>query len=437
MAGNAEFLRGSIDVSKVDADTQPEAWRRAIFNVVPAGMAPFTAFLNATASETTPSRSFNWWIDKDNEQRGTVVDVHTAPLPGGAAYSTGGVEDDTVYIALSTDDAGPIIPGHTLLIIDTSSLEEVAVDVLAVHISDDSGTYVTAALLEDDDEDVLAETDLTYWIAGDAQVELAPLPDALAEEPTKYTNITQIMAESIEASGTKLAEVERITPEFWTRQRKKALLRLRKRMEKAALFGRYKIKTVGGRQQRFMKGLVPMIDEYTSGANIWNFKTWRDYAGESWLNYGMNGLLTVLELLFRYTESGRKYGLIGHAALQKLQELIMDHGHMELKTRQTSFGIQVTSLVTVFGTVELVTDPLFSQHPSRQYSLLLFEPELCQMKIMNERDLKFLPDINKDKGGFDAVDGVKEGWRIEFGLQAWNFDAMGYIKTFGVDNTAS
>ena len=79
--------------------------------------------------------------------------------------------------------------------------------------------------------------------------------------------------------------------------------------------------------------------------------------------------------------------------------------------------------------------PLYTQHPSRLNAMLVTEPGLVKLRPL--RELKFLPDIQKDKAGFENVDGTLEGWRFEFTLEVNNLETMGYIRGLGKDNTVS
>ena len=145
--------------------------------------------------------------------------------------------------------------------------------------------------------------------------------------------------------------------------------------------------------------------------------------------------MAYFERLFRYTTAGRKVCFCGHTALQALTDMVMDYGHLELKTRQSSIGLTISQLVTPFGPVDIMSCPLYTQHPSRLNAMLVTEPGLVKLRPL--RELKFLPDIQKDKAGFENVDGTLEGWRFEFTLEVNNLETMGYIRGLGKDNTVS
>lgn len=430
------FIRGNIGVIDVNQNTQPEEWRKQVFRTVPAGVAPLTALMNEMSTETTPSRKFHWWEERDSSQSGDVTDVFSNP-DFSSAYASGGVDGSVLYLQIPEASIKQIIRGHTLTVYNDSTLEGVRCDVLNVTV-EGANSYAAVRLLEADTGSDLAGADLSFWITGDAQPEFGGLPEPLTEEPTEYENVTQIFAEAIAASGTKLAEVERITPDFWTRQRRAGLLRIRKRMEKAALLGLYKVNSVDGKQVRHTRGLYDYLETYGDNV-IYNYKTdtHAGVSGKSWLAGAWDWFMYGLEKSYRYTTSGRKFALIGHSAMQSIQDMIMDMGYMKLETRQTNVGITINTLTTIFGPVNLVTAPLFTQHPAWMRSMVVFEPELMRMRPLAGRDLKFLPDVSVDKAGFESVDGKKEGWRAELGFEFVNPDAFCIFKNIGVANTAA
>ncbi len=430
------FIRGNVSVIDVDPNTQPEEWRRQVFRTVPAGVAPITALMNEMSSDVTNSRKFHWWEERDSTQAGDITDVHTK-ADFSTQYTSGGVAGDVLYLQMAEAAVKQIISGYVLTVYNDDTLEGVRCSVLGVTV-EGANSYVAVRLEEADSGDSLAGADLSYWITGDAQPEFGGLPDPMTEEPIEYENVTQIFAEAIAASGTKLAEIERITPDFWTRQRRAGLLRIRKRMEKTALLGLYKVNTVDGKQVRHTRGLYDYLETYGDNV-IYNYKsdTHAGITGKSWRAGAWDWFMYGLEKSFRHTTSGRKFALIGHSAMQAVQDMIMDLGYIPLKTRQTSFGITINELMTIFGPVNLVTAPLFTQHPAWMRSMVVLEPELMRMRPLKGRDLKFLPDVSMDKAGFENVDGKKEGWRAEVGFEFVNPDAFCIFKNIGVDNTAA
>ncbi|KKL96090.1 hypothetical protein LCGC14_1847990, partial [marine sediment metagenome] len=278
----------------------------------------------------------------------------------------------------------------------------------------------------------------SLWLMSQVMAEGADLPPALMRQPTKFHNHTTITAASVKFTGTELAELERITPDKRARGRQDALLRWTIEQEKSALFSKFGTKFENGQEKRFVRGLVPAIIQYAP-ANSYNFVTdsGDDFRGETWgppNNKGHLWLMEKFEEIFRYAESARKTAFLGTQALLAIQIAIDGKGEYKLVTRQAAFGIAVTTLVTVFGEVDLILDPLFTTHPSRRRSMLVVEFPLIKYRPLRGRDVKFLPDLNEGltKAGPDMI---REGWRGEWSIQYNNLDAFGWFVNLGLPNT--
>src|SRR4030065_1701614 len=100
-------MRGTGDwVSKA----RPESWREMIMFLYPNGKAPLTAIMSMMGSEKTTDPIYHWWEKALPDQRATITGVYTdAGLS--AAYVSGGVAGDTLYIKMSAADAAKFVGG--------------------------------------------------------------------------------------------------------------------------------------------------------------------------------------------------------------------------------------------------------------------------------------------------------------------------------------
>ncbi len=399
-----DYVRGVLATTNVAADIHPQDWSPVIHKIIPAGRAPFAAILTGMGSDPTMSKDMNWWSEPFPEQRGTITAIGT-DAAAASAYTSGGVVGTLLYLKMSQADAEQIVRGHTMIMHDATSGSEFVADVD------------------------------TFWLMSQVMAEGADLPPALMRQPTKFTNQTTITAATVRFTGTELAEVERISPDKRARARQDALLRWTIEQEKAALFSKLSTKFENGMEMRFTQGLVPAILKHAPN-NSYNFVTdsGDDFRGETWAAKGHLWLMMKFEELFRYAESGRKSALIGTEGLLAIQIAIENKGEFKLMTRQAAFGIQITTLVTVFGEVDLILDPLFTTFPARRRSMLVLEFPLIKYRPLRGRDVRFLPDLNDGltKAGPDMI---TEGWRGEWGLRWDNLDAFGWFVNLGLKNT--
>lgn len=427
-----DYLRGSVSVPDVAADIHPQDWSPIIHQIIPAGRAPFAAIITGMGSEVTKSITFNWWAQAFPEQRGTITAIGT-DADAGSAYTTGAVKGDNLYLKMSAADAEQIVRGHTILLNDATTGSEFSADVTQVMIAGAVSIVAIRMQEADNGDNDLADVD-SFWLMSQVMAEGADLPPSLVRQPEKFTNQTTITATTVKFTGSEIAEMERISPDKLIRARQDALLRWTIEQEKTALFSKFGTKIVNGEQMRFTQGLVPAIIEHAPN-NVFNYKTdsGARFAAQAWSARGWEWLNEKFELIFRYTEAGRKSALIGSLGLLAIQTAIEGISDFKLETRQTAFGIQVTTLVTVFGEIDLILDPLFTTHPSRLRSMLVLEFPLIKYRPLVGRDLKFLPDANNMN--FAGPDQIREGWRGEWGIQYNNLDAFGWFLNLGVLNT--
>ena len=430
-----DYLRGMVSVADVAANIHPQDWSPNIHQIIPAGRAPFAAIITGMGADVTKSSTYHWWSQPFPEQRGTITAIGTN-ADAGSAYASGGVVGTPLYLKMSAADAEQIVRGHTILLNDATTGSEFSADVTQVMIA--GATSIVAIRMQEADngDNDLADVD-TFWLMSQVMAEGADLPPSLVRQPTQFTNQTTITAATVKFTGTEIAEMERITPDKLIRARQDALLRWTIEQEKAALFSKFGTKTVNGEQMRFTRGLVPAIVQYAPN-NVYNYVTdsGDDFRAQTWDAKGWLWLNAKFEELFRYAESGRKSALIGSLGLLAIQRAIEGISEFKLETRQTAFGIQVTTLVTVFGEIDLILDPLFSTHPSRLRSMLVLEFPLIKYRPLQGRDLKFLPDANANMT-LAGPDMIREGWRGEWGIQYDNLDAFGWFTNLGLNNTES
>jgi len=186
------FVRGPITSANAQAVLHPESYRREIYKVLPRTVkaAPMTAFLLALSKSTTLSRVHHWTEEPYPFQNGTVIDVYTKPtLAPGDAYAGGGTSGQTLYIAVTANEAKMAIPGKTIEVI--SDYEPVLLDVRSSFVSTDTDSYLVCQLLMDDTSNVLAAATPTYSLAFNAQAEYSQLPDGVAVELEEYYNLSQ------------------------------------------------------------------------------------------------------------------------------------------------------------------------------------------------------------------------------------------------------
>jgi hypothetical protein len=410
----------------------PETWREGILHEYPNGQAPLTAMLGMMNSEAPDSAKFHWFTKALPQQAGAVTGVYT-DIGLSSAYSSGGVSGDILFIKMAEALSDEIRKGHTVLLRDASDLDvDVAADVISSN-QNGASSYIKVALLEDDDNSSshdLSDCDRAMVI-GSAQAEGSPMPDTIAYDVTEYDNYTQIFETPLELTRTAQKSKLRTGPAY--DESKRECLELHSiEMEKAFIWGVYKLKTgVNGKPKRFTRGIVQHIKANAS-SNVVNFQTDTNYSGQTWMQGGEHFLDTYLEQVFRHG-SNEKMGICGSGALLGLQRLVKAVGYYPITSKTKSYGIQVGEWVTPFGTLYLKSHPLFNYETTTRNTNLIVD-----MKYIKEKPLDntfFNEDDSDRKGGQAKIDGKKESYLTETGLEVHYFNAHMLMNGVGLDST--
>lgn len=429
------IIRGAITTDTRQADIHPDDWRPTVYSQMPVGKAPLTAMLLSIPNGSTPSRFFNWPSIAFNSMRGDVTDILTTPPPAGAAYTTGGVSGTQLYASMTAANSKKINVGDNILLADSSQNLRIG-RVNGVVSTTDAASYAAFILRETDTGNALADATITWRLSGHSEAEMSPLPKASGEEVIWYNNCAGISMESIEISGTEQVEKSRISPDVRTFQRARALQRFNIKIERNLMFGVYTFAQgagVNGKDILESRGIRTAIDEEESD-NMLDYAADTGFSGQSWLSGGMDFLNQKLEILGRYGESDFKKMYVGGLAWLAINDLVQDYGQYKIELMEDEFGIQVRRFHGLTTGLDIILHPLFSEDPAFQRSALIVEPELLRYKPMVNRDVQFVAGQDKDPNGWTWVDGVKEGWYAQYGLEYDNLAGMGWMDNLGLDN---
>ena len=188
------------------ADQRPLNWRQQILYLYPNGMAPLTAILSMMGSESVDDPEFNWWTQEQTTVGGDIGGIYTiADLS--VAYVAGGVAGDTVFVQVTTALANRIRTGHQILLRDASDYRVDVVGKVTDVTRGPVNSVLAVKLLEDDDNAVAAPAhDLSdadvFKIIGNINPEGGEMPDAIALNPTKVYNYTQIFKTPLSITRT-------------------------------------------------------------------------------------------------------------------------------------------------------------------------------------------------------------------------------------------
>ena len=421
-------MRGNGDWT--DSDMRPKNWREGVLRLYPNGDAPLTAILSKMGSEKVDDPQYYWWTKGLPTQAADVTGVYTDAALG-SAYTTGGVAGAVLYIKMAAAALTQFRAGHQVILRDKS---DYSVDVNAKVLStvtNGASSYMSVKLLEADDNSSTHDlSDCDYaLIIGSINPEGGSMPNAIAYDPIKYYNYTQIFRTSL--SITRTARLTRLrTGDAYKEAKREALELHSLEMEKAFIWG---VPTEGvgtnGKPERTTGGLIyniiansGIVSDYATQTDFEN-ATWID-AGEEWLDY-------ELEQIFRYG-AGEKLAFCGSGVILAINKLIKEYGNFEFQPKTKSYGIRVSEWHTPFGMINLMTHPLFSYEATNRNTMVVFEPKDLKFRFIT--DTTFYPDPDKQNTGRGRIDGTDEEFLTEAGLEFHFPIKCGFLNGFGETN---
>lgn len=422
-------IRGTGDWA---TDQRPKSWREAILHQEPNGSAPLTALLSMMKSESVSDPEFYWWTKTLSSQSGTVTAVYTDAAMT-TLYVSGGVIGQVVYVKVAEATAKEIRIGHQVLLRDQSDITVDVTGYVRNVVLNGANSQLAVSLNEADDNSVSHDlSDCDYVkVIGNASAEGSTFPTSISYDAEKMYNLTQIFLTPFNITRTA-RQTQLRTGDAYQELKAESMLYHSVEIEKAYLHGvRYETVGDNGKPLRFTQGLIPWAKAYGVTGD---YTTNTDYSGDAWTTSGQDWLDARLEEIFRYG-AGDRLAFCGSGAMLGLQRLARTNGAIQLQPASSIYGLKVTEWVTPFNSIFLKTHPLFSQEASSRNSMLIFEPKNLVERYMQQT--KFIADKEGQNTGVNFVDGTKEGWLTESGLEVHFPNEFGFLSGFNTDNALS
>lgn len=420
------------------ADQRPLNWREQILYLYPNGQAPLTAILSMLGSEKVDDPQFHWWTQEQSAVGGAVAAVTTDPallIP----YVAGGVAGDVVYIQITTVLANRIREGHQILLRDAS---DYAVDVVGKVTGVTRGpvnSTVAVKLLEDDDNSTLGDlSDCdTFKIIGNINPEGGEMPDAIALNPTKVYNYTQIFRTPLSITRTAKATKLR-TGDQYQKAKAEALEMHSWEMELAFLWGiRTENTGTNGKPERTTMGVINFIRSLAP-ANCDDYTLNPTYAGIAWdaAGGGKVWLDNMLEQIFRFGAE-EKLVLCGSGFLLGIQALAEAYGTIQLVPGASVFGMKIREWITPFGSIYMKTHPLFSHDATTRNMGIVLEPKELTYKYIDDTAFYGESSAKTHPSGYGGrrLDGTNEEFLTECGLEFGLPQKCAVLNGVGLNNS--
>lgn len=417
------------------AGQRPTNWRQQVLKLYPNGMAPLTAILSMMGSKSTDDPQFNWWTQEQSAVIGNVSGIFTvADLS--TPYTSGGVAGDVLYITVATSIAKQVRAGHQILLRDSSDFTvDVSGKVTNVSYGSTTST-ISIKLLENDDNSAthdLSDCDV-FKIIGNINPEGGVMPDAIALNPTKVYNYTQIFRTPLSLTRTALNTRLR-TGNDYQKAKAEALEMHSWEMELAFIWG-IRTENTGdnGKPERTTMGVINFIRQFAS-ANCDDFSTNPAYTGQSWQAGGEDWFKKMLEQIFRYGADS-KLCLCGSGFLLGIDALAAAGGVINLSTGQSSYGMNIREWITPFGTIYLKTHPLFSYDVTTRNMGIILEPKELNYRFITDTSFYGEDSSKQHSSGYgsDRIDGLNEEFLTEAGLEFGLAQKCAVLNGVGLNN---
>jgi hypothetical protein len=430
MRGNGDWV----------TDGRPKSWRETILYLYPNGQAPLTALLSKLGSESVDDPQFHWWTETFQNQGGALTGIYAnAGLSDGTGAASIAV-GDVLYVKVAEAVADHFRVGHQALLRNTSDYSEDVNGKITQVVKNGASSYVVFRALQTSTGDPDTDFD-RILIIGNINPEGGAMPDAIAYDPIKWYNYTQIFRTPLSITRTAMKTRLR-TGDQYQKAKMQALEIHSIEMEKAFLFG-FPSEGTGnnGEPERTTMGLIPAIRGVANSTFGGYPATYTDHngtvsdfptanAGKTWLEAGEDWIDEQLEVIFRYGDT-EKLAFCGNGVLMGLQKLIKTYGSYQISVKDAAYGLKVQQWVTPFGTVNFMTHPLFNMESSLRNSAVLFEPRNLNYRYID--DTTFYPEGEKQNTGSGRIDGKSEEYLTEAGLEFHHPIGWGFLTGWNTD----
>ena len=95
-------------------------------------------------------------------------------------------------------------------------------------------------------------------------------------------------------------------------------------------------------------------------------------------------------------EPNERLAFAGNTVIRVLNQLARKSGHLNIVVGQNDYGTEINTIRTSFGTLKLLTHPLFNQSPVWQENLVVFHPGAVELKYMEDASVEEIVGDGRD-----------------------------------------
>lgn len=402
-------IQGLRTTANFVTNQRPQNWREGILLLYPNGETPLTAITSLMKKRTVDDPQFNWWDKILSNRRLALVSSSTALTSS----------NTTVTLATTDPVSGIATNGQMLKVGDLLLVEQTG-EIMRISADPGSNTSITVSRGFSGTTATALDTTISgknpyMKIVGSAYEEGSLPPAGISYDPVQRFNYTQIFRNTLEA--TRTATKTRLRTGDAIKEAKRECLEYHSiDMEWAFWEGQQFQGTANGKPIRTMGGLNYWINQYNSGANVKTATT--DYPA----GFTMRGFEEYMYSVFQYGAK-EKMAFCGNRSLLTINRMVRKNSqqHFVLGETMKEYGMDVTRLVTPFGTLVLKNHPLFNQvtggvntsaYYGRESWMYILDMSNITYVNLEGSDTQYQPDLQQN-----GLDGLQSGYLTECSIE--------------------
>lgn len=357
-----------------------------VLMVGPGGTAPMLALSSGMPVERAPNTAFSW-----------IEDEH---ISGNQEVVTGG---NSAAVSIVMDDVGIWLPNTLLLNQMTGEVmfaSAVDADTNTVTIVRGYGGTTPAAITAGD----------KIQSIGTAYAEGSGRPDPVTQKGEERTNYVQIYKNGWAITGTANA-VTWVTGSQLARNKEFCFAYHAEDIERGALWGVKGVKVVANKQLRTSDGILAQVEKY---GGIVESAAYGGNSGEM----ALKGLQNFMRRIFDKQAKGmpnERIAFAGSGFLELIQHMVMLDGMYQIESKETEFGIMVTTIHGFNGRLKIITHPMMVENPIWNQELYVLHPGMIKRRLKRDSWQEQFDSQKQNNNGVDAIEGylaIEMGWEV-------------------------
>lgn len=405
-------IQGLRDTSNFVSGQRPENWREGILLRYPNGKMPLLALTSLMKKRVVDDYTFNWWEKSLDDRR---FDLH--------ATSGDLTVSNTAITLAAGNNAKTLKQGDLLWVEATREILRVTADPTsdtAINVSRGFAGTTPATL---DANGAGINPNLLY--IGSAYEEGSLAPTGIAYDPTKYTNLTQIFRDTLEATRTAIKT--RLRTGDAVKEAKRECLEYHGiGIERSMWLGQQVDTTFNGKPLHTMRGFEPWMVANASGNVVTATAAGVD----------LDELESYFYNIFKFGSS-EKLGIVGNRALLTINQIVRKNTQYQVFAKEKEYGMNVVRLITPFGEIVLKSHPLWNQiyggttggtaYFGMEAWMAVLDMENFTYVNLKDSDTQYQPDLQSN-----GLDGMQSGYLSECSLEIHHAPTHYLIKGLGV-----